>query len=127
MSAVIVIDDEEDSRAHIARVLAGAGHDVLATYADALSALVGLTTAGAVRPDVIVLDLEMPQIDGASFLAAIADHSSLSTIPIVLVSSSPDPDPLAGVFVILEKPLEVDDLRDAVTAGALRATRADAA
>lgn len=126
MSRVMVVDDEEDARVQQVRALLEDGHDV-AAYADGPSAFSALLRDLATQrlPDVLVLDLEMPGVDGAAFLAALGEHAALAALPVVVVTASYDPGPVAGAFVLLERPLDVDDLRDAVVAaharGALRA------
>jgi two-component system chemotaxis response regulator CheB len=62
---VIVVDDSAVVRKHLADVLTAAGIDVIATAGDPLFAWPKME---ARWPDVIVLDVEMPRMDGISFL-----------------------------------------------------------
>jgi DNA-binding NarL/FixJ family response regulator len=58
---VMVVDDHPMWRDAVARDLAEAGYDVVATAADGAQAL---RLTGAVRPDVVVLDLQLPDMSG---------------------------------------------------------------
>jgi DNA-binding NarL/FixJ family response regulator len=58
---VMVVDDHPMWRDSVARDLAEAGYDVVATAADGAQAL---RVAGAARPDVVVLDLQLPDMSG---------------------------------------------------------------
>jgi CheY-like chemotaxis protein len=44
--------------------------------------------AGAARPDLILLDLNLPKMDGRQVLAEIKDHPELKTIPVVVLTTS---------------------------------------
>lgn len=48
----------------------------------------GTRFAAAVRPDLILLDLNMPRMDGCEFLAAIKADAALNRIPVVVLSTS---------------------------------------
>ena len=58
---VMVVDDHPMWRDAVARDLSEAGYDVVATAADGAQAL---RVAGAARPDVVVLDLQLPDASG---------------------------------------------------------------
>jgi CheY-like chemotaxis protein len=64
---VLVVEDHDDTREVLERELAEQGARVLA----AESAQVGLLLVERERPHVIVVDLEMPEIDGYAFLRAV--------------------------------------------------------
>jgi DNA-binding NarL/FixJ family response regulator len=97
-TAVMVVDDHPMWRDAVARDLAEAGYDVVATAATGTEALV---RAGATRPDVVVLDLQIPSPDGVEVTAA-------------LVRSDP-----AVRVLILSASGEQDDVLRAVKAGAI--------
>lgn len=70
--------------------------------------------AGRQRPDVAILDLNLPKHDGTEVLAAIRQSSDLAAMPVVIVSSSESPEDLARVsqFQVdrfLTKPPRLDD------------------
>jgi DNA-binding NarL/FixJ family response regulator len=98
LTTVMVVDDHPMWRDAVVHDLAAAGYDVVATAATGTEALV---RAGATRPAVVVLDLQIPSPDGVEVTAA-------------LVRS----DPSVGVL-ILSASGEQDDVLRAVKAGAI--------
>jgi two-component system chemotaxis response regulator CheB len=74
---VIVVDDSAVVRKHLADVLTAAGIDVIATAGDPLFAWPKME---AHWPDVIVLDVEMPRMDGISFLRKVMAQRPTSVV-----------------------------------------------
>ena len=84
---VMVVDDHPMWRDAVARDLAEAGYDVVATASDGAQAL---RVAGAVRPDVVVLDLQLPDMSGVEVTAGLrAVHPAAHVL--VLSASGPAP------------------------------------
>lgn len=84
--AILVIDDvaeERDSLAHLFH-LHGYQVDLAAEGSEALEHL-----HGGAPPSVILLDLNMPVLDGWGFLAKVALEPALRSIPVVVMSGSP--------------------------------------
>ncbi|HCZ13112.1 MAG TPA: response regulator [Candidatus Accumulibacter sp.] len=70
--------------------------------------------ATAVRPDLILLDLNMPGMDGREFLVAIKQDPALCAIPVVVVSTSEVDRDVRDIYRLgasgyLAKPLDVDE------------------
>ncbi|MDL5154993.1 response regulator [Actinomycetospora termitidis] len=111
---VMVVDDHPMWREGVARDLGERGFDVVATAGDGAAAV---RIAPAVRPDVVVMDLQMPHLDGAGATAAI-----LAALPgtrvLVLSASAEHGDVLgavsAGAAGYLVKSAQVAELADAV-------------
>jgi CheY-like chemotaxis protein len=80
---VLVIDDERDLREGIAEVLEEEHHEV----ATAGNGAEGLVRARQFRPDVILLDLMMPVMNGWQFLEAQQSDPALCHTPVVIVSA----------------------------------------
>lgn len=123
MTSVLIVDDDEAARRLFAAILGAARCDV-ATAPDGWSALKLLAerTTDAL-PDVVVLDLDMPYLNGDAFMAAVARHEGLARIPIVVVTGHPDARMHRVGFALLEKPVDSRDLIDAVRAAAAAKTR----
>jgi CheY-like chemotaxis protein len=70
--------------------------------------------AGAVRPDWILLDLNLPKYDGRQVLAEIKSDQALRTIPVVVFTTSTAPTDIAGSYQLhanayVTKPTEFED------------------
>jgi len=83
---VLVIDDNPQDRALVAAVLEPAGYEVRG----AESGRVGLTLAEAEPPDVIVLDLHMPGMDGYEVCRLLSQGPRTRQIPVVMLTASDD-------------------------------------
>ncbi|HSR41869.1 MAG TPA: response regulator, partial [Longimicrobiales bacterium] len=105
---VLVIDDEADSRVLMTHYLQDFGCDVLT----ASSAPEGIRLAREKRPDLITLDLMMPEMDGWEALRKMKDDPELREIPVVVVSivASEDRGSLLGAVDLVTKPVEREDL-----------------
>lgn len=83
MSTVLVVDDAQTDRELLARVAASAGHRVI-TASDGKEAV---DLAKSQRPDVIFLDVVMPNQDGFATCRTLKKDPATQSIPIVLVTS----------------------------------------
>jgi len=84
MARILVIDDEPDVVRLILKVLSGRGH-VVQVARDGPSALARVAHE---PPDVILLDSDLPKIDGAEVCRRIKAHAKTEAIPIVMMTSS---------------------------------------
>jgi DNA-binding response OmpR family regulator len=140
VARVLVIDDEPDVLMLCRVNLEHAGHEVLMAPGGAE----GIELARSARPDVIVLDLMMPQMDGFDVLKELAGEAGTSGVPVlILTARTRNQDQLrgwrAGAAGYLTKPFspvsltaDVDRLehmttaeRDSYRAEALRALMAE--
>jgi CheY-like chemotaxis protein len=81
---VLVIDDQEAMRLVLARSLDAERHAVL----EAATGVAGLERARAEQPDVILLDLALPDVDGRDVLRRLKADPETRHIPVVIVTSS---------------------------------------
>jgi CheY-like chemotaxis protein/anti-sigma regulatory factor (Ser/Thr protein kinase) len=104
LATVLIIDDEKPAHELLERELAGAGYDVL----HAAGGREGLKLAKEARPDVITLDIIMPDLDGWSVLKALKADPELCDIPVVLVTIMRDRDLgfALGAADYITKPLD---------------------
>ena len=103
--AVLVIDDDRDTRAAASELLADLGYWPM-TMRNGLEALEYLRLGG--KPVAILVDLYMPLMDGAAFCAACDADPRLQKIPRILVSAHPKDASSATykrVATVLPKPL----------------------
>jgi len=72
------------------------------------------------RPDLILLDLNMPRVDGRQVLAQIKADPQLMAIPVVVFTTSATPDDIIGSYTAhanayVAKPLDLDEFERALT------------
>lgn len=84
MARVLVIDDEPDVVRLIVKVLSGRGH-IVQVARDGASALARVKHE---PPDVILLDSDLPKIDGAEVCRRLKADATTAEIPIVLMTSA---------------------------------------
>jgi DNA-binding response OmpR family regulator len=80
---VLIVDDHEDTARLLARLLEMNGHEAK-TVCDARRAMAALEQH---KPDVVVLDVMMPEIDGPSLLRAIRANVAFSKTPVLMYSA----------------------------------------
>jgi DNA-binding response OmpR family regulator len=83
MSSILVIEDDPAIRAAVQRTMADRGHAV----AIASSGMAGLEHVLTERPDVVLLDLGLPDVDGLTMISMIR---AASTVPIIVVTARDD-------------------------------------
>ena len=88
MSKVLLADDDEDQRYLLSRVLQRAGFETLPVETG--TEVVPL--ARARRPDIILLDVQMPDQDGFTTVRQLKADPALATIPIIFLTGRLDPD-----------------------------------
>ncbi|NJL47651.1 MAG: response regulator [Leptolyngbyaceae cyanobacterium SM2_5_2] len=111
MPRILVIEDDEDNRLLFSEYLTCAGFTVLA-LADHLSLNSHLQMF---QPDLLLLDLGLPVVDGYSVLEAIHSYSHWQAIPVIVISGyaflANQRRALAlGAYKYLVKPVRPDDL-----------------
>ena len=82
---ILVVDDTPGCRLPMARMLRANGFQTR-TACDGREAFDGLSADGAVPPDLILLDLAMPVMDGPAFLTAVRGDPRWASVPVVVVS-----------------------------------------
>lgn len=86
MARLLLVEDDEDSRDALARLLKEAGHRVesVPNGKEALAAILADT------PDLVLLDLFMPEMDGAGLLEILRSYLRLQSLPVVVLTGLPD-------------------------------------
>ncbi len=89
---LLVEDNPGDARLAVEALREGRVHNRLSCVADGVEALAHLrregSYAGAARPDLILLDLNLPRKDGREVLAEIKADEKLKRIPVVILTTS---------------------------------------
>lgn len=91
MAELLIIDDELTDRRLIARALTQAMPD--ASIIEASDGASGLEIVASERPDCVLLDLRLPDMDGMAVLSILCeDQDGAGTIPVIILTGSDDPD-----------------------------------
>ena len=117
---VAVVEDDEDIRDLVVQLLSDLGFESVG-YPDGRAALDALRRA-SVLPSVILLDLEMPVMDGPEFRREQLADPALAAIPVVIASGSDPAGISADAYV--PKPYEIATLCEVVARLSLRAAAA---
>ena len=80
---VLVIEDQEDNRRILRDLLTSAGYEMI----EAVTGEEGVTLAEARRPDLILMDIQLPGLDGYEATRRIKANPALQAIPIIAVTS----------------------------------------
>jgi protein-histidine pros-kinase len=120
---ILVVDDEPDVLLLCRLVLEGHGHDVVEA-SDGREALMAVRTE---RPDLVVLDVMLPDLDGWHVLAALRENPATAELPVIMLTAKAQQRSQlygwqAGASDYLTKPVSPEQLARAV-AEALAASR----
>lgn len=107
MTTVLVVDDEPVLRAIVRDVLVEAGYTVV----EAADGRAMLELVKRNRPDLVLMDVMMPGLDGREAYRALRGRADLRSVPVVMMSAAVHPnglDPTIAAF--LPKPFALDQL-----------------
>jgi CheY-like chemotaxis protein len=120
---VLVVDDDADVRMAVSDILEGAGYEVSGAV-NGRDALRHLAEAGGRLPDLIVLDIMMPVMDGWEFLHELEHLPALDPVPVLVFTAHADAQQagsLPRVAGCIPKPPTIELLVAAVGRHARRA------
>ena len=108
---ILVIEDEPAVQTLLRKQLTAHGYQVTIA-ADGLDGLVKLET---IKPDLVISDVMMPNLDGIEFVRAIKQHQDTQRIPIIFLTAKSDPRSMieginVGARFYVTKPFQIDDL-----------------
>jgi two-component system response regulator MtrA len=114
---VLVADDDVDILALVTTVLERSGHEVIAVQ-DGAEALASLL---ADQPDLMVLDISMPKVDGLEVLRRVRADDATRGLPVILLSAQAQESDVklgyeAGASAYVKKPFSPRDLAERVDA-----------
>jgi len=112
----LVVDDYDDAREMYSEFLAYKGFEVL----QAQNGLQAMALAESLHPDLIVLDLALPDIDGIEVTRRLKASAATSSIPIVMITANAQAAMLdearkAGCVAVLVKPCTPEELLEVVS------------
>ena len=123
MARILIVDDDTDSCDPLARFLRKAGHEVtcLPNGKEALGSIIAQT------PHLIILDLFMPEMDGAGLLEIMRSYLRLQSLPVIVWTGLPD-SPLVDRArhlkvndILVKSKATLEDILAAVEMGLVRA------
>jgi signal transduction histidine kinase len=104
MARILHIEDDPANRLLVRKLLAAKGYDVV----DAADGLEGVRMACAERPDLILVDINVPHLDGYEVTLRLRGEASLAGVPIVAITAEGDRETslAVGCDGFLQKPID---------------------
>ena len=108
MSKLLIVDDEVATVEMLSIYMRINGHEPLGAYGGGD----GLVLAKVEQPDLMILDLMMPDMDGFEVCKRVRAHEELSKLPIIIISARTDQSAIdramgAGANAYLTKPINL--------------------
>lgn len=124
MKTILVIEDQPDMRESIATILGMEGYEVL----EAADGKSGILWAREEKPDLILCDVMMPEMDGHAVLNQLRHERAIAGTPFIFLTARGEKQDLRdgmnlGADDYLTKPVAADDLLRAISARLQRETR----
>ena len=115
MKRILVVDDERPLVELLSHRLKSWGYEVLA----ATNGEEGLRVAEAERPDLVLLDIRMPGMNGREMCARLRSRRELSQIPVIFLTALGMPDQIEEAFLAepddyIVKPFKPGELKDRI-------------
>ena len=128
MPLIVVMDDDAGTRMLVSQVLKKDGYDILSAEDGAK----GLALIRERRPDLVVSDVQMPELSGFQVLEQVRSDPGIAATPIILLTSLAERGHMrigmtTGADDYLTKPFTPQELREAVNAQINKLVRADVA
>ncbi|HEX9294371.1 MAG TPA: response regulator [Polyangiaceae bacterium] len=106
MTEILVVDDDDDTREALAELL----HDSGYRTSTAKSGHEALTRLGLSHPDLLLIDLVMPDMDGRDLLREIQRTAEFERLPAIVMTAWPRPIELPEGVLLLRKPFDWESL-----------------
>ena len=87
MSTILIVDDSRDSREPLAKLMRISGY----TVESAMDGVEALEAIGKQTPDLILLDLMMPRMDGVTLLKLLRSEGKYKDLPVIVLTANTDP------------------------------------
>ena len=117
MPTVLYIEDNRDNRMLVRRILMASDYDFQVVEAD--NARTGIEIATQSPPDIILMDMSMPEMDGLTATRMLRGIDHLRNVPIVALTANAmegdrEKSLEAGCTGYIRKPIDVDKLPDEI-------------
>jgi two-component system cell cycle response regulator DivK len=114
-ATILYVEDNIDNRTLVRRILMAEGYNLL----EAVNATQGLEILKDARPDLILMDINMPDMDGYSLTAKIKGTPGLESIPIIALTANVmrgdrEKSLEAGCDGYIQKPIDIDLLSEQI-------------
>ena len=115
MSTILIVEDNEKNMKLVRDILQHKGYQTL----EAVNGEDGVRLARERKPDLILMDIQLPDIDGIAALREIRKVAALDATPVIAVSASVMPDDqqkivTSGFDAFITKPINLKQFTDAV-------------
>ncbi|HEY9064858.1 MAG TPA: response regulator [Burkholderiaceae bacterium] len=115
MSTILIVEDNEKNMKLVRDILRHQGHATL----EAVTGADGVRIAREAKPDLVLMDIQLPDIDGIAALRQIRADPLLDAMPVLAVSASVMPDEqqkviASGFDAFITKPIDLKQFRDTV-------------
>jgi two-component system, cell cycle response regulator DivK len=114
-TTILYVEDNNDNRTLVRRVLNAEGYQII----EAANAAEALEVLDSNKPDLILMDINMPDMDGYALTAMIKQKPGFSTVPIVAITANvmrgdKERSLQAGCDGYIQKPIDIDLLASQV-------------
>lgn len=111
LGTILYVEDDPNNRTLIRRILGVEGY----TVHEAQNATVALETLKSLKPDLILMDINMPEVDGYTLTAQIRALPNMGTVPIVALTANVmkgdrERSLEAGCDGYIQKPIDIDTI-----------------
>ena len=115
MSTILIVEDNDKNMKLVRDILRHKGHSTL----EAVTGGEGVRLAREQRPDLVLMDIQLPDIDGIAALREIRKDAALDAIPVLAVSASVMPDDqqkiiTSGFDAFITKPINLKQFLETV-------------
>jgi two-component system cell cycle response regulator DivK len=115
MSTILIVEDNEKNMKLVRDILRHRGHETL----EAVTGEEGVRLARERRPDLVLMDIQLPDIDGIAALGKIRGDTALDRVPVLAISASVMPDEqqkivASGFDAFITKPINLKAFQETV-------------